>query len=578
MLSRILDDARRQLVQDLRQKLGEVRVALVRAEAAEEGQKAVGRAIGQLDELFLLVVVGEFNAGKSAVINALVGERVLEEGPTPTTSRIQLLKHGSERTRTPVGGDYETITLPVAILREMSVVDTPGTNAVVRGHEALTREFVPRSDLVLFVTSADRPFTETERTFLESIRDWGKKVVVAVNKTDILEKPDDVRKVVEFVRDKLRELLDLRPEVFAVSARQAWKTKAAGVAPDPLTTGFGALEAYLTRTLDDAERLRVKLTSSLGAADRALDDASKAAESRLQVVAEDEAALKEIEASLLQQLQDQTRDFRLRLSEAERPLVELERRGEQWLDQTLRVTGVLGLLDAERTGGSFRTEVVAGFQTAIDKRVEGVVDALVAGEGRLWPAVAERLERRRAAHGGRLPGVPQAPPQADKTRLLQSLARDCHRALESFDTGAFGARLASAARSAAWAALLLPMAAVAVATLAVARAETATAATVGVVATAALVLAGLVPLALLRGREKQRLAEAAASVRQRLATALRTGFERELDASQKRAQEAASPFGRLVRSEGEKLRGQAYELGARRKDVDALRTRIAGLR
>ena len=284
MLKRILDDTRKKLVQDLRQKLGELRVALVRAEATEEAQKAVGRAIGQLDELFLLVVVGEFNAGKSAVINALVGERVLEEGPTPTTSRIQLVKHGSERTRTPAGGDYEEITLPVEILREMSVVDTPGTNAVVRGHEALTREFVPRSDLVLFVTSADRPFTETERTFLESIRDWGKKVVVAVNKTDILEKPDDVRKVVEFVRDKLRELLGLRPEVFAVSARQAWKTKAAGVAPDPLTTGFGALEAYLTRTLDDAERLRVKLQSALGAAERAADGASEAAKSRLAVV------------------------------------------------------------------------------------------------------------------------------------------------------------------------------------------------------------------------------------------------------------------------------------------------------
>src|SRR3990172_1288493 len=187
MLNRILDDARKKLVQDLRQKLGELRVALVRAEATEEAQKAVGRAIGQLDELFLLVVVGEFNAGKSAVINALVGERVLEEGPTPTTSRIQLVKHGSERSRTPAGGDYEEITLPVEILREMSVVDTPGTNAVVRGHQAPTREFVPRSDLVLFVTSADRPFTETERTFLESIRDWGKKVVVVINKDDVLE-------------------------------------------------------------------------------------------------------------------------------------------------------------------------------------------------------------------------------------------------------------------------------------------------------------------------------------------------------------------------------------------------------
>jgi len=578
MLKRILDDARKKLVQELRQKLGELRVALVRAEATEEAQKAVGRAIGQLDELFLLVVVGEFNAGKSAVINALVGERVLEEGPTPTTSRIQLVKHGSERSRTPAGGDYEEITLPVEILREMSVVDTPGTNAVVRGHEALTREFVPRSDLVLFVTSADRPFTETERTFLESIRDWGKKVVVAVNKTDILEKPDDVRKVIEFVRDKLRELLGLRPEVFAVSARQAWKTKAAGVAPNPATSGFGALEAYLTRTLDDAERLRVKLQSALGAAERAADGATEGVKSRLSLVTEDEATLKEIDNQLLQQLQDQTRDFRLRLSEAERPIVELEKRGQTWLDETMRVTGTLGLLDADRIAAAFRQEVVAGFETALDKRVEGIVDALVGGEGRLWPALVERLERRRVAHGGRLPGGPVTAPAPDRAKPQQALGRDGRRALEGFDATGFGSRLARAARGAAWATLLLPLAAVATAALAVARTETASGAIAGVVATTALVIAGLAPLPLLRRREGQRLAEAAASVRQRFGAALRTGFERELDASQTRVQEAAAPFTRFVRSEAEKLRGQAYELGGRRKDLDALRTRIAALR
>ena len=156
----------------------------------------------------------------------------------------------------------------------MNIVDTPGTNAVVEGHEALTRDFVPRSELVLFVTSADRPFTQSERQFLGTIRDWGKKVVVAVNKIDILEDPADVEKVVEFVRDKLRELLGLRPEVFGVSARQTWKAKTAGYLPDAARNGFGALEAYLSRTLDDVGRLRVKLESPLGVADRAIEVAA----------------------------------------------------------------------------------------------------------------------------------------------------------------------------------------------------------------------------------------------------------------------------------------------------------------
>ncbi len=578
MLRTILDDSRQKLVQELRQKLGEVRLALVRAEADEEQQKALARAIGQLDELFLLVVVGEFNAGKSAVINALVGERVVEEGVTPTTSRIQLLRYGAERARTQRGGDYEELTLPVAILRETCVVDTPGTNAVVRGHEALTREFVPRSDLVLFVTSADRPFTETEREFLASIRDWGKKVVVAVNKTDILEKPDDVRTVVEFVRGKLRELLGLRPEVFAVSARQASKTKAAGVAPDPLTTGFGALEAYLTRTLDDAERVKVKLHSPLGVAERVLDQASGAVNARLAATGEDETALKEIESLRVQQLADVTKDLRLRLAEAERPFAEIEKRADAHLEQALRPTAAFALLDSGRTATEFRQQALAGLAGAAETRAEGVADAIAAAESRLLPGVVERLGRRRAVHGARFPGPAPAAVPPGRGRIAQALTRDCRRALDAFDAASESARLGGAARNAAGLTLLLAAAALGVAGFGLARGGGMGGALAWLLGAALVGVAALAPLAALRARERSRFREAAGAMRQRLVSALRSGYERELEAGQKRVQEAVAPFASFVKSEAERLRGQAYEIGARRKDVDALRARIAALR
>jgi small GTP-binding protein len=580
MLQRILDGTRKDLFRDVHRQLGDLRVALVRAAASEDEQKTLGRSIIQLDELFLLVVVGEFNAGKSAVINALLGEQVLEEGVTPTTSRIELLRHGPKRTRTPAGGGYEEITLPVTILREMTIVDTPGTNAVVRGHEALTRDFVPRSDLVLFVTSADRPFTESERAFLEAIRDWGKKVVVAVNKTDILDRPADVDKVVEFVRDKLRELLGLRPEVFAVSARRAQKIKAAGVSHDPRQTGFAALEAHLTRTLDEAERLRLKLRSPVGVALRVVDGAAAQATERLSVVEGDEAALRGIENQLVLHLREQSREFRLRLAEADKPLVELERRGAAFLERTIALRRTADLAARRSIADDFRQEVWGGLTTAVDQRVEGVVDALVTGESRLWPAALEPLSRRRAAHGTHAAraGLDVKAPPVNRARPLEALGRESRRALAAFDAEAEGSRLARAARRAAWGTLLLPLAGALLAITSVWAAPTRAGALAGVAAAAGLAAAGLLPLPALLRRENARLEETVSGLRQALANTLRAGFERELQASQKRVKDAVAPFGAFVRAEAERLHALSAELEGHRRGFADLSARIEALR
>src|SRR5215203_4614847 len=185
MLAKILSPAQDELLREERKILSRLKAALVRFDAAGEHLSALDKSIEQLDELFLLVIVGEFNAGKSAFINALVGSKIAPEGVTPTTAQINVLQYGDTIERQVKGNALQVITAPAAILKDIHIVDTPGTNAIIREHEAITSDFVPRSDLVLFVTSADRPFTETERVFLEQVRGWGKKVVIGINKVDI---------------------------------------------------------------------------------------------------------------------------------------------------------------------------------------------------------------------------------------------------------------------------------------------------------------------------------------------------------------------------------------------------------
>src|SRR4029453_15291655 len=110
------------------------------SDVAGEDLRRFQEAREQLTGLFLLVVAGEFNSGKSSFINALLGERVLPEGVTPTTDRINLLRHGPAVSGQQLKSFLLERTHPAELLREITVVDTPGTNAIIRRHEELTRD------------------------------------------------------------------------------------------------------------------------------------------------------------------------------------------------------------------------------------------------------------------------------------------------------------------------------------------------------------------------------------------------------------------------------------------------------
>src|SRR5262249_23947956 len=158
-------EGERALLADERAALGALREALVAAEAAADDLAVLRQADADLDALFLVVVPGEVNAGKSAFINALLGPPPPEESRAATTDAITLLRYGAAAAQRRADAVVEC-DHPDPLLQVLTIVDTPGTNAILREHEALTERFVPRANLVLFVTSADRPFSESERAFM----------------------------------------------------------------------------------------------------------------------------------------------------------------------------------------------------------------------------------------------------------------------------------------------------------------------------------------------------------------------------------------------------------------------------
>lgn len=99
-------------LQTEKQSLNEILASLKTFNLSGESLQNLRKAIDQLDELFLIVAVGEFNAGKSALINAMLGEKILTEGVTPTTARVTLVRFGEMVSEQIVDEGFAIVTHP----------------------------------------------------------------------------------------------------------------------------------------------------------------------------------------------------------------------------------------------------------------------------------------------------------------------------------------------------------------------------------------------------------------------------------------------------------------------------------
>jgi small GTP-binding protein len=558
----VLTKEQERLLKEERGLMSDLRAALVKFEAEGEDEATLRDSIQQLDELFLLVVVGEFNSGKTAVINALLGQKLLEEGVTPTTTQIHLIRHGAPQ-KTGVSGDQVLLTFPVEFLTAMTIVDTPGTNAVIRHHEAITDQFVPRSDLVLFVTSADRPFTESERIFLGRIRDWGKKVVFVINKIDILENGEEIAKVKDFVLENARLLLGVTPEAFALSARGALRGKQ-GEARLWEESRFAPFEEYLHHTLDESSRLRLKLLNPLGVGTRLTEKYLGKADSRMASLKTDLDLLADVDSQLKFYQEDMQRNFGYRMADIDNILLGMEKRGREFFDETFRLGRVFDLLSKPRIQREFEHRVVADLPRQTEEKVTALIDWLVESELRQWQAIHQHLSGRRREQRERIVGnLGLGNFSYDRDRLVEGVAREARRVVDGYDRDREAKTVADHARTAVAASAALEAGALGLGALVTTLATTAAADVTGILMAGLVAAVGLFIIPARRRRGKAKLNEKMSALRTQLSDSLRGQFEREIQNSLQRIQEAIAPYTRFVRAEREK----SEEMGKRLKDL-----------
>ena len=572
-----LSDEARTLLQRERTLIAELRDLLDSADANPEDFDDLRNALRDLEGLFMLVVCGEYNAGKSTFVNSLMGQRVMLEGVTPTTDRITILTHGEKERSIEEGSFVLRREVPIDILRDIAFVDTPGTNAVIKRHQELTEDFIPRADLVLFVTSADRPFSESEREFLELIRSWGKKIIIVINKMDILESAEERDKVTEFVREQARLTLDIEPQVFGISARSALRAKEAGDADVVVRSGLRDVEDLIQNSVIGGQRLELKMKNPLGVALRISENYDSVIAERLSLLEGDRATLAEIERQREIFNHDLKRDFAGHMGNIKNALIEVERRGDIFFDDRLRMGKVFDLINSDKVKAEFEKEVIRNADADIDNAVGDMADWFISRNLQVWEDVMGFVQKRQKASQAKVMGEVGSRFQYDRDNLIRNIDDKAQSVLLNYDRKIESAKLAESFQGAVVRSGLLGLGGIGLGAATVAFLSGAMLDITGLALGLAVAGMGLLVLPTRRRKAKKELHNKMQELRDGLESSLASQFDIELSKSNERLDAAISPYTRFVRSELGRLDTVRSELSSKKDELMALRADIEDL-
>jgi GTP-binding protein EngB required for normal cell division len=233
--------------------------------ASDRSEAPAARSVAQRlqDETLTIAVVGEFNRGKSTLLNALLGAMVVPVGATPVTAVAVELRFGSPgaQVETLAGDRYGVPTheVPTYVTEAgnpnnvlgvrkvllsglwsllepgVTLIDTPGLSSLHSHNTKAAREAFTEADGAVVVMAADAPLSEVELELVETLQARCAPTFYVLSKADRLTK-DETAQVRSFVGASVRARLGFSPLVYAVDGRHALDARLSrrDVGPDGL--------------------------------------------------------------------------------------------------------------------------------------------------------------------------------------------------------------------------------------------------------------------------------------------------------------------------------------------------------
>lgn len=374
---------------------------------------------------FLFVVCGEVNAGKSSLINGLFGRDLCRVNILPETVRVLCYSYAKVAKDVEITPMLEERYRPLDFLKDFNLIDTPGTNSIVRGHQKITEKFLPTADLILFVFPVTNPWGAATWDLISRLpAECISRVVFIIQQVDQRE-AIDIQVILGHMADLSMKRIGRIPPIFAVSGKLAYQAKrATPFSGDILEkSGFPALERFISKSVCESPSRKQTLDTWRNQASSAL----RAVEDRI----EDQTRQLILQSRFLDTVEreiDEIRErFVTRLPSHLAGVAEVFETEAIWVskklsDKLAAIPSFLRLFVGDRTGHEMESIFIGRLQAAVEAVAETDGSEVVRFCRAHWDDLTLRVKATTAVDMGN-PAPLDGTLAAAKQRFVQRLGR-----------------------------------------------------------------------------------------------------------------------------------------------------------
>jgi GTPase Era involved in 16S rRNA processing len=343
----------------------------------------------------VFVVCGEVNAGKSTLLNGLLGHELCPVGPMPETNCVIHYCHGEVPRDVRATSLLEMRERPIGFLSNFNLIDTPGTDSSIEGHSETAAQYLPTAELILIVFAISNPWSPATWNWVSDFSNEElERAVLIVQQADQRE-ADDVRVILGHMTDLSMKRLGRTLPIFAVSGKLACEAKRMTPPARDLfrASGFPELESFISKQISESTPRKDQLEiwrSQAASALYAVEDHIEGHTHRLDTY-------DRFLDTILREIDDIRERFLVRLPRHLAGVAEVFETEAIWVSKRLRrrlgvIPSFFRIFIGDRTGPAIEAVFISRLQSAVEAVADQDGIEVVEFCRKHWSELGERVK------------------------------------------------------------------------------------------------------------------------------------------------------------------------------------------